>query len=149
MRATVWFRISAVMLVLFAAGHTFGFLTFRPPTAEGLAVWNAMNNVRFTVHGTTLSYGHFYVAFGLSITAADLLGAWIAWALGSMAQRGAPGVRMIAWAMVVWQVVGIVLAMMFIAAKPAISSAIVAGCLAVAAAMSRTEVGSLQIPVSR
>ncbi len=36
MKATVWFRVSAIVLLFFAAGHTFGFLTFKPPTAEGL-----------------------------------------------------------------------------------------------------------------
>ncbi|HEX4064550.1 MAG TPA: hypothetical protein VHZ09_00895 [Acidobacteriaceae bacterium] len=139
MKAMLWFRISAVVLVLFAAGHTVGFLTFRPPTAEGLAVWNAMNNVRFTVNGSTFTYGHFYKAFGLSITASDLLGAWLAWVLGSMAQRGAAGVRIIAWAMVVWQAVGIVLAATLIAAKPAMTSAVALLCLATAASLTRSE----------
>jgi len=46
-----------VLFVLFAAGHTFGFLNFKPPTAEGLAVRDAMNNLHF---GADLSYGAFY-----------------------------------------------------------------------------------------
>jgi len=139
MKAVVWFRISAAVLVLFAAGHTLGFLAFRPPTAEGLAVWNAMNSVHFTINGATYTYGHFYTAFGLSITASDLLGAWVAWVLEAMAQRGAAGVRMIAWGMVVWQAVGIVLAATLIAAKPAVMSAVALLCLATAASLARSE----------
>ena len=38
MKAMVWFRVSAVLLVLFALGHTVGFLSFRGTTAEAQAV---------------------------------------------------------------------------------------------------------------
>lgn len=51
MKAIMLYRIASVLLVLFAAGHTFGFLKFKPPTAEGLAVRDAMNNVHFQVGG--------------------------------------------------------------------------------------------------
>ena len=66
--ATVWFRISAVILLLFAVGHTFGFLTFQPPTEQGLAVREAMANVHFQVGGKIFSYGGFYRGFGISAT---------------------------------------------------------------------------------
>jgi hypothetical protein len=32
------YRTASVVFLLFAAGHTFGFLSFTPPTAEGIAV---------------------------------------------------------------------------------------------------------------
>lgn len=38
MKPAVWFRVSAVVLLLFAIGHTVGFLSFRPPTADGQGV---------------------------------------------------------------------------------------------------------------
>lgn len=47
MTATLPYRIAAGVLLLFAVGHTLGFLTFRPASAEGLAVYDAMNSVRF------------------------------------------------------------------------------------------------------
>jgi hypothetical protein len=65
MKATLPYRIASVLFVLFAAGHTFGFLNFKPPTAEGLAVRDAMNNVHY---GANLSYGGFFVGFGLCVT---------------------------------------------------------------------------------
>jgi len=43
MKAVTLYRIASVLLVLFAAGHTFGFLKFKPSSAEGLAVRDAMN----------------------------------------------------------------------------------------------------------
>jgi hypothetical protein len=36
--AKLLYGIAAIVLVLFAAGHAFGFLTFRPLSAEGLSV---------------------------------------------------------------------------------------------------------------
>jgi len=47
MNATLLYRIASVLLILFAAGHTIGFLNFTPPTAEGIAVRDAMQNVQF------------------------------------------------------------------------------------------------------
>jgi hypothetical protein len=38
MNATLLYRIAAGLFILFAIGHTSGFLSFRPSTGEGLAV---------------------------------------------------------------------------------------------------------------
>jgi hypothetical protein len=45
MNATLLYRIASVLLLLFALGHTVGFLKFKPPTAEGVAVRDAITNV--------------------------------------------------------------------------------------------------------
>jgi hypothetical protein len=129
MRAVLWFRVVAIILLLFAVGHTYGFLAFRPPTAEGRAVWDAMNNVHFSVGRSTFSYGGFYKGFGLSISAFQLFSAWLAWTLGSMARRGIPGVRAIAWGLFFLQVVGLVLSVRYFAIVPAVLSAIAALCI--------------------
>jgi hypothetical protein len=64
MTATLLYRISAFVLVLFAVGHTLGFLRFKAPTPEGVAVQQAMDNVRFSVGGKTLR-------MAISIAASD------------------------------------------------------------------------------
>ncbi|WP_434557129.1 LIC_13387 family protein [Tunturiibacter empetritectus] len=97
MRAAAWFRAAAVVLLLFAVGHTYGFLAFRPDTAEGRAVWEAMNSVRFSAGSSTFSYGGFYKGFGLFISSLYLFGAWLAWTLGSMVRAGEMAARRIAW----------------------------------------------------
>ena len=45
MSAKLLYRAAAIVLVLFAAGHTFGFLRFRPPSLAGQAVHAAMQEV--------------------------------------------------------------------------------------------------------
>jgi hypothetical protein len=142
MRAAVWFRVTAGIMLLFAAGHTFGFLSFQPPTAEGRAVFAAMKGVHFSVGHTTFSYGGFYQGFGLSITAYQLFMAWLAWELGSMAKRGVMDVRGIAWGMVVLQLVGVGLALLYFSVVPAAFSMVTIFTLAVAAtSMRRTADG--------
>jgi hypothetical protein len=135
MRAAVWFRVTAGIMLLFAVGHTYGFLSFQPPTAEGRAVFAAMRDVHFSVGNATFSYGRFYRGFGLSIAASQLFMAWLAWQLGSMAKRGMMDVRKIAWGMVVLQLVGVALALLYISVMPALFSLVTVLTLA-AAAMS-------------
>jgi hypothetical protein len=110
----------AILMLLFAAGHTYGFLAFRPDTAEGQAVWTAMNSVRFSEGGSTFSYGQFYVGFGLFISLFLLFGAWLAWRLGSMPLSDA---RPIAWAMFGVQCISLALSLRYFAAGPAVLSA--------------------------
>lgn len=133
MKARLWFRVSAVLFLLFAMGHTFGFLTFRPPTAAGQAVWSAMNNVRFSDGGSTFSYGEFYRGFGLSISASQVFFAWLAWLLASMAYRDPVSARLIAWAMVGLQLVGFGLSLKYVSVVPALFSVVSALCLTMGA----------------
>ena len=106
-----------------AAAHTVGFLTFKPPTPEGLAVRDAMANVHFQVNGSDLTYGGFYRAFGLIITASGLFSAFVAWQLATHPMPP------IGWALCAVQVVGLVLSCVYIAAPPAVSSALVGVCV--------------------
>jgi hypothetical protein len=128
MRAVVWLRIAAGLMVLFAIGHTYGFWTFRPQTAEGRAVWDAMNNVHFSESGSTFSYGGFYKGFGLSISATQIFIAWLTWLLASMAKRGSTDACTIAWGLFAVQCVGFVLSLLYFAVPPAVLSALGALC---------------------
>lgn len=129
MKATILFRITAGLFILFAIGHTFGFLSFKAPTQEGQAVLESMNNVHFEMDGKIFSYGGFYRGFGLSATASMLFEAFLAWYLGSMARRGSPEVKAIGWAFFLWQIVGLVLSWMYFGIPPMILSVLVAGLI--------------------
>jgi hypothetical protein len=139
LKASVFYRMASVLLLLFAVGHTFGFLAFRPPTAEGLAVFDAMNRVQFQVGNATFSYGHFYKGFGLSITLFELFEAYLAWYLGSLVQRGSDAIAALSWPFVVLQVTGLVLAWMYFGTVPLVLSVLVAVCLAIATVLVRVE----------
>jgi hypothetical protein len=81
MKGRVPFLLTAVLLVLFAAGHTYGFLAFKPTSSEGLAVLSGMRSVSFTFGHSTHTYWDFYLGFGLFVSIYLLLAAVVAWEL--------------------------------------------------------------------
>jgi len=131
--ARLLYRIAAVLLILFAAGHTVGFLRFQPPTPEAAAVRDAMTNVHFQVRGSSFSYGGFYVGFGLFATLYLLFAAFLAWHLGNVAATNPHAIGALAWGFVAVQVVSFALSWIYFAPPPAILSALVAACLGWAA----------------
>jgi hypothetical protein len=132
-RATLLYRIGSLVLILFAAGHTYGFLAFKPPTAEGRAVFESMQNVRFQVKSAVYSYGGFYQGFGLSITANLLLLVYLSWHLGSMAATNPQSIGFLGWAFFALQLVSLVLSWIYFSAGPAILSGLLAVLLGWAA----------------
>ncbi|HKE21943.1 MAG TPA: hypothetical protein VKB88_06095 [Bryobacteraceae bacterium] len=116
------YRSAAVVFVLFAAGHTLGFLSFTPPTSEGIAVRDAMANVHFTLRGSTFSYGGFYRGFGLSATVSMLFQAFLAWQLAALTRVAPRAAASITWALVAVQVLGFVLSCLYFAIPPAVFS---------------------------
>ena len=137
MNATLIYRIASVLLVLFAAGHTFGFMRFKPSTPEALAVRDAMNNVHFQVRGADFSYGGFYTGFGVTITVYLLFSAFLAWHLGGLARAHPEAVGVLGWVFVAVQVAMAVLSWLYFSIAPAVLSVLIALCLAWAAWLVR------------
>jgi hypothetical protein len=122
-KAAVLYRIAAGVLVLFGVLHTIGFLSFQPPTPEGIAVRDSMTNVHFHLDGTDLSYGSFYRGFGLFITVYLLFSALVAWQL---ARHPVPA---IGWGLCAVQIVCIALGLIYFSAVQATFCAILAACV--------------------
>ena len=133
MKPTALYRTAASVLLLFALGHTVGFLTLKPTTADAVAVRDSMDNVHFAIHGKTFTYGGFYRGFGLFVTVYLLFSAFLAWELGTMSRRLNPEVSRalgaIRWAFAGVQLVTFALSWIYFAAAPALLSAGVAACL--------------------
>lgn len=123
------YRIAAILFVLFAAGHTVGFLSFKPPTAEGVAVYEAMNRVHFTVGSATFSYGGFYTGFGLYVTAYLLFSALLAWHLAGLSVSHPRAIGALGWMFFGVQVVSLGLCATYFSIVPALFSAAAAACL--------------------
>ena len=133
MKAAILYRIASVIFVLFAAGHTVGFLTLVPPSPEARAVYEGMSSVHFQLRGESFSYGGFYRGFGLSITVTLLFSAFLAWYLGTLAGSNPQAIGWLGWAFTLVQVISIVLSWKYFATGPAIFAAVVAICLGWAA----------------
>ena len=126
MNATLLYRICAFVLVLFSAGHTLGFMTFKAPTPEGVAVQQAIDNVRFSMGGKSLTYGDFYRGLGLFCTAYLLFNAFLAWHLGAMARSTPQAIGALGWVFFGLQVMGIAISWKYLVLPPIIFSAVLA-----------------------
>lgn len=98
MKASLFFRIASVLIVLFAGGHTAGFLQTDPQWGVDATV-ASMKSVRFAVQGFHRSYYDFFVGFGLFVTVFLVCGAVIAWQLGRPAGPLPASMRVSAWAL--------------------------------------------------
>ncbi|HUD66453.1 MAG TPA: hypothetical protein VMQ17_17840 [Candidatus Sulfotelmatobacter sp.] len=133
MKAVWLYRTASIIFVLFAAGHTYGFLSFRPASAEGRAVWEAMNNVRFEQGGDSFTYGGFYLGFGLSATVFLLFSAFLTWYVGKLATDNPKAIGPLGWALFVLPFVSIGLNWKYFSVVPAIFAAVLAAILGSAA----------------
>lgn len=123
MRPALLYRIAALLSLLFAAGHTVGFLGFRPSSAEGQAVWRAMATA-FSEDGARFSYLGLYKGFGLYCGMALLLIAVWGWWLGGLAKTMPRATILPGAALALFEAGGLVLALFYFPLPPVIFSAI-------------------------
>src|SRR3954454_25390084 len=84
MKASIFYRIAAVLLLLFAAGHTLGFSQSDPQWGVA-ALIHSMQSLHFNVQGFNRTYWDFFVAAGFSVGVFYVFAAILAWQLGSLA----------------------------------------------------------------
>lgn len=133
MSATTWFRVAAVLLFLFAGGHTFGFLKFRAPNPEGRAVYESMNTVTMPTRGGNMTYGGVYRGFGLYVTVYLLFAAFLAWHLATMAATNPGAIGALGWVFFAVQIASLVLSWLYFNPIPTVFSGLVAICVAAGA----------------
>ena len=138
MKAALLYRIASVLLVVFAVGHTVGFLKFTPPTPQGLAVRDAMKNVRFPLGGSQYSYGQFYDGFGLFATIYLLFAAFLAWYLGGLAAKAPLAIGSLGWMFFALHIASLVVCWIYFLSPPVVLSALIAICTGWAAWLVRT-----------
>ncbi len=105
MKPVLWFRIASILLLIFATGHTFGFLSFKPPTPEGQAVWSSMNTVQLPMGNSSFTYGKFYIGFGLFVSALFILEAFLAWYCGQLVSGHSATAIVLGWCLFILQIV--------------------------------------------
>jgi hypothetical protein len=100
MKARILYRIASVLLLLYAAGHTFGFRQNNPDWGAD-AVLALMRSVHFDAQGFTRTYWDFFSAFGFFVSVFLLFSAVLAWLLGGLPAETLARVRGIAWALAI------------------------------------------------
>src|SRR5258708_8464267 len=95
MKASIFYRIAAVLLLLFEAGHTSGFPWSDPQWGVDL---RSMQSTHFYIMGFSRTSWDFYVGFGLFVSAFLLLAVVLAWQLGALPPVSFVRLRGHAWA---------------------------------------------------
>jgi hypothetical protein len=136
MTTTVWLRISSVIALLCAAGHTLGGLKYWSPMGDN-PVLQAMRASHFNTMGANRSYFDFYMGFGHALSVAQVMLAILLWQLASLARTNALTVRPMIVVIAVATVVTGVIAWHFIFPVPALFYLVLAASLGMAFAVAR------------
>ncbi len=97
MRASMFYRIAAVLLLLFAVGHTLGFRESDPKWGVD-ALLGSMRSIHFEVQGFNRTYWDLFMAAGLSVGVLYVFAAILAWQLGGLPAATLALMRGTAWA---------------------------------------------------
>src|SRR5215469_3394082 len=86
MKPSIFFRIAAVLLFLFAIAHTLGFRQSDPKWGVD-ALLNSMRSLHFDVQGSNRTYWDLFVAAGFTVGVFYLFTAILAWQLGGLSSE--------------------------------------------------------------
>ncbi len=135
MKARVFYRISSILLLLFAAAHTFGFRQTDPQWGVDSLI-GSMKSIRFDVQGFSRSYWDFYVGFGLFVSVLLVFAAILAWQLGRLASDTLAQMRGLAWAFALCFASVTILSWKYFFVAPLVCSIAITACLTAAALLS-------------
>jgi hypothetical protein len=134
-KASIPYRIASVLLLLFAAGHTFGFRQNNPEWGAD-SVLGLMQSIHFDAQGFSRTYWDFFSAFGLFVSVFFLFAAVLAWQLGGLPAETLARVRSIAWALAICFVAITALSWSYTFTIPIVFSTLITVCLVAAAWLS-------------
>jgi len=132
MKASLLYRISSILLLLFAAGHTVGFRQIDPHWGVDSLV-QSMKTIHFNANGSERTYWDFFVGFGLFVTVLLVFASIIAWQFGSLPSATLAAMRISAWGFAVCFVVVAYLSWRYFFVIPVVFSIAISVCLGAAA----------------
>jgi hypothetical protein len=139
MKASVFYRIAAVLLLLFDAGHTSGFPWSDPKWGVDLG---SMQSTHFYIMGFSRTYWDFYVGFGLFVSVFLLLAMVLAWQLGGLPPECLARMRGTTWVFALCFAAITVLSWKYFFIIPIVVSIVTTLCLSAAAWFSAKQVST-------
>ncbi len=139
MKASIFYRVAAVFLLLFAVGHTLGFRQSDPKWGVDVLL-GSMRSIHFEVQGFNRTYWDLFVAAGLSVGVFYLFAAILAWQLGGLPAETLALMRGIAWAFALCFAAITVVSWRYLFVLPIVFSIVITVCLISAAWLSSKQV---------
>jgi hypothetical protein len=141
MKASLFYRIAAVLLLLFAVGHTLGFRQ-SDPTWGVDALLGSMRSIHFEVQGFNRTYWDLFTAAGFCVGVFYLFSAILAWQLGSLSTAALALMRGTAWVFALCFAAITVVSWRYLFVLPVVFSIVITVCLTVAAWLSSKQVST-------
>jgi len=141
MKASVLYRIAAVLLLLFAIGHTLGFRQSDPQWGVD-SLLASMRSIRFDVQGFQRTYWDLFLAAGFSVGVFYLFAAILAWQLGGLPAATLAAMRGTAWAFALCFAAITLVSWKYLFILPIAFSIVITLCLAAAAWLSAKPVST-------
>src|ERR1700689_1039134 len=138
MRASLFYRIAAVLLLLFALGHPLGFRQ-SDPTWGVDAMLASMRSVHFEVQGFSRTYWEIFKAAGFCVGVFYFFAAILAWQLGGLPAATLALMRGTAWAFALCFAAITVVSCKYLFALPIVFSTVITLCLIAAAWLSEKQ----------
>jgi len=132
MKASVLYRIAAVLLVLFAAAHTLGFNQSDPQWGVD-ALITSMHSIHFDMLGVDRTYWDFFMGAGLCVGVFYLFAATLAWQLGGLPAATLALMRGTSWVFALCFAAITAVSSIYLFIIPVIFSAVITVCLTAAA----------------
>jgi hypothetical protein len=134
MKASIFYRAAAVLLLLFAVGHTADAFQTDPAWKIDELV-ASMQSIHFDVLGSNRTYWDFFLAQGLTVGVFLAFSAVLAWQLGGLPAESLARLRLARWAFAVCFAAVTVVSVMYLFAIPIAFSALITLCLIAAAVL--------------
>jgi hypothetical protein len=139
MKASMFYRIAAVLLLLFAIGHTLGFRQSDPKWGVD-ALLGSMRSIHFDVQGFNRTYWDLFAAAGFSVGVFYLFAAILAWQLGGLPAATLALMGDTAWAFALCFAAITVVSWRYLFIIPIAFSFVITLCLTAAAWLSTRQV---------
>jgi len=148
MSASMFYRIAAVLLLLFAVGHTLGFRQSDPQWGVD-ALLASMQSVHFEVQGFNRTYWDLFVAAGFCVGIFYLFAAILAWQLARLPAATLALMRGIAWAFAACFAAVTVVRWKYLFMLPVAFSILITLCLSAAAWLSSKQVSVSSVAAAK
>jgi len=139
MKASMFYRIAAVLLLLFAVGHTLGFRQSDPKWGVD-ALLGSMRSIHFDLGGFSRTYWDLFVGAGLFVSVFLLFAAVLAWQLAGLPAATLALMRGTAWAFALSFAAITVVSWRYLFTLPIAFSILITLCLTAAAWLSARQV---------
>jgi len=132
MKAALLYRIAAILLILFAIGHTLGFRRVDPRWGMD-AIIGTLRSTQFKVDGFSRTYWDFFTGFGFLVTVLLLFAALVTWQIAGLPKASLSAMPLITWGLAICFVIVTFLSWRYFFLVPTLFSVVITLCLILAA----------------